>query len=39
VISVDDIRRWTAALDILDGNSVRPTLFNPTFIALGRRPN
>ena len=39
VISVDDIRRWTTALEILDGDSVRPTLFNPTFIALGRRPD
>jgi len=39
VISADDIRRWTTALETLDGNSVRPTLFNPTFIALGRRPS
>jgi SAM-dependent methyltransferase len=39
VVGVDDIRRWNAAFEQMDGESERPTLFNPTFIAVGRRPN
>ena len=39
VICTDDFSRWRHALDVLDKCSDRPTLFNPTFIALGRRPD
>jgi len=38
VIGVDDVRRWHDAFALLDASADRPTLFNPTFIAVGRRP-
>ena len=38
VVTADDIRRWNDAFEVMDGVSERPTLFNPTFIAVGRRP-
>ena len=38
VISVDDVHRWQDAFALLDGVTDRPSLFNPTFIAVGRRP-
>jgi hypothetical protein len=38
IIGADDVRRWKEAFALLDGNTDRPTLFNPTFIAVGRRP-
>lgn len=33
----EDVARWGAAFDRTDASSVRPTLFAPNFIAVGRR--
>ncbi len=35
IASADDVRRWEAALARMDAAPERPTLFAPTFIALG----
>lgn len=37
VISADDVRRWDGAFDRLDVATLRPTLFVPTFVAIGRK--
>jgi hypothetical protein len=34
----DDVARWGRAMERSDAAEVRPTLFAPTFIAIGRRP-
>lgn len=34
----DDLARWGRAMERSDAAVVRPTLFAPTFIAIGRRP-
>jgi hypothetical protein len=38
VVTQDDLRRWSAALDRLDAEGAKPTLFIPQFVAIGRRP-
>jgi hypothetical protein len=37
VISADDVRRWEGAFERMDAASLRPTLFVPTFVAIGRK--
>ncbi|MFP5218750.1 MAG: methyltransferase domain-containing protein [Actinomycetes bacterium] len=37
VITADDVDRWAAAYERTDAMTVRPTLFAPTFIAVGRK--
>ncbi len=34
----DDVERWSAAFERLDGATTRPTMFTPLFFAFGRRP-
>lgn len=36
-VSQEDIDRWTAVFDRLDTADVRPTIFAPSFIAVGQR--
>jgi SAM-dependent methyltransferase len=38
VVTQDDLRRWSAALDRLDAEGAKPTLFIPQFVAIGRKP-
>jgi SAM-dependent methyltransferase len=38
IVSHDDVRRWQDAFERIDAATVRPTLFVPTFVALGRKP-
>ncbi|RNL81285.1 methyltransferase domain-containing protein [Nocardioides marmorisolisilvae] len=33
-----DVSRWGAAFDRLDGQPVRPTIFAPSFLGIGRKP-
>jgi precorrin-6B methylase 2 len=33
-----DLERWGAALERMDASSVRPTVFAPIFVAVGRKP-
>jgi SAM-dependent methyltransferase len=37
VASEDDVQRWQEAFERMDVAAVRPTLFVPTFVALGRK--
>ena len=37
-VSQEDIDRWTTGFDRLDSAEVRPTIFVPSFIAIGQRP-
>lgn len=38
VVSAADVARWEAAFTRMDAAPVRPTLFAPQFVGLGRRP-
>ena len=38
IVTDDDIARWEAALARTDAAEVRPTVFAPQFVALGRKP-
>ncbi len=33
-----DVERWGAAFDRLDASAVRPTIFAPNFVGIGRKP-
>jgi SAM-dependent methyltransferase len=37
-VTQQDVDRWGAALERMDAAAVRPTVFAPVFIALGRKP-
>lgn len=37
VVTAEDVQRWAAAFERADAQTVRPTLFAPTFVAVGRR--
>jgi SAM-dependent methyltransferase len=37
VATADDVARWGAVLDAMDGVMPRPRIFAPTFVAIGRR--
>ena len=38
IASPEDIIRWEAALQPMDSAEIRPTIFVPNFIAIGRPP-
>jgi hypothetical protein len=37
VVTGADLARWEAAFERTDAQTPRPTMFNPPFIAIGRR--
>lgn len=39
VVTAEDVERWQRAFDRMDTATVRPTVFAPQFIALGRKPD
>ena len=39
LVTADEVGRWEAALQRMDGHAERPTLFLPQFTAIGRRPS
>jgi SAM-dependent methyltransferase len=38
VVTQDDVERWSDALDRMDADAKKPTIFMPQFVAVGRKP-
>jgi hypothetical protein len=37
-VTQDDVERWSDALDRMDADAKKPTIFMPQFVAVGRKP-
>lgn len=38
VVTQDDVKRWSDALDRMEAAASKPTIFMPEFVAIGRKP-